>query len=159
MHLIYMEHIYTGYYADLENMKSEDSTIDSFEFMQNKLINDISAYDFLHGYFDIFAYALQRKFEYPVKVIRNRDNLLNEIVHYYCETTLSDGRKAYIDVRGITTDFDLFISEFEDFIDKENVIRNTFPIKNPWKFDEKQKNIYLTANQIIRDYVSGYKIT
>lgn len=57
---------------------------------------------FRQGVCQLFAYALNEKFEYPVFKIA-----VDRSFHIFCKS--KDG-KYYIDVRGITSDYDKFIS-------------------------------------------------
>ena len=56
---------------------------------------------FRQGVCQLFAYALNKKYKYPVFKIT-----VNGAFHIFCKA--EDG-KFYIDVRGITSDFDEFI--------------------------------------------------
>ncbi|MBE2989098.1 hypothetical protein IMK14_00255 [Sneathia sp. DSM 16630] len=77
-----------------------------------ELVNDIdsdfvldNADVFKQGVCQLFAYALNQKFNYPVFIIT-----VDERFHIFCK--LEDG-KYYIDVRGITLDFEKFIKGTE----------------------------------------------
>ncbi len=52
-------------------------------------------------------------------------------------TAIWNGITYYIDVRGITNNYDEFISEFEDFVSKEESLQYTVPVeifKNDYPF-------------------------
>ncbi len=57
---------------------------------------------FLQGSCQIFAHALQVRFGYKIYCLT-----VGHSCHYFCKT---DDEKTYIDVRGCTSDFDLFIA-------------------------------------------------
>ena len=69
----------------------------------------------LHGYCTYFAKALHEAFGYDTFAIYDG----YELIHCFCK----DG-DDYVDVRGRTADYRLFISEFEDFVDAEKSIEN-----------------------------------
>ena len=109
---------FNGFYAELESLQKELPDA-SFGFLENTDVGDYySLYDFLHGHCDEFAAALSDYYGYEIEYIIDSCNTL---VHAYCVTEVG-GDKAYIDVRGITTDADLFFEEFEAFCtyDKDN---------------------------------------
>ena len=162
--------IYTNYYKELISLnQKEDEPITDFNFMENSPIfgpnsskwnppENITPYDFLHGYCLIFALALHKKFQYSIYVIKNENNA---IVHYYCKPTYKD-KPLYIDVRGITNDFDAFADEFEDFIEKNEIFSHNTPvniekIENMIKKD-KTEAVLQTAFYIIDDQPNGYNI-
>ena len=83
--------IYTNYYKELISLnQKEDEPITDFNFMENSPIfgpnsskwnppENITPYDFLHGYCLIFALALHKKFQYPIYVIKNENNAIVHI--------------------------------------------------------------------------------
>ena len=160
--------IYTNYYEELISLNLDESEpITDFNFMEGSPIfgpngsnwqqpKNLNPYDFLHGYCHIFALALHNQFHYPIYVIKNSNN---EIVHFYCKDIFKD-KPIYIDVRGITNDFDTFANEFEDFINKQDMLlhstlANIQEIENSIKHD-KEENILQTAEYIIDDQINGY---
>jgi len=106
----------TGFFLKRDELQLQYPlrTVD-FGFMQNELCEDYSSieqaetsdlYGFLHGYCDVFAPILSRmipgsKVEYL--------HVGNSLVHAY---VVKDG--TYIDVRGMNTDWNDFIREFEE---------------------------------------------
>lgn len=58
---------------------------------------------FLQGSCQLFAYALNEYFDYDIVEIRQARGK-----HYYCQTSIN-GVTAYIDVRGMTTNWEDFI--------------------------------------------------
>lgn len=99
-----------GFYQELRDLRAEYPEAD-FAFMENIEYNP---YQFLHGYCDQFAMVLSQKFGYEIELVRNDDSL----IHAYC-TVNFQGKKAYIDVRGITTVKRLFFDEFADWLTME----------------------------------------
>lgn len=109
----------------LENIGGE------YEVYANNMCSDginrnfqISAYDFLHGCCNEFAYMLNEKYGYPVFEIKGEEG---NLIHSFARVD-TDSKHYFIDVRGITTDYSEFISEFEDWTDEETSIENTFPV-------------------------------
>ena len=101
----------SGFYKELEDFFSDGTDAD-FGFLENVPVGECYIlYDFLHGLCDQFAAALSDFYGYEIEYIIDSCELL---VHAYCVTDIG-GDKAYIDVRGITTDAELFFEEFEDF--------------------------------------------
>ena len=68
-------------------------------------ISYTSADDFRQGSCELFALALQRNYQYQVYELRDGFS-----VHCFCKTVV-DEKTAYIDVRGITFDFNAFVHE------------------------------------------------
>lgn len=99
-----------GFYAELNELRKEDSHA-SFGFLENiEVTSELNAHKFLHGFCDEFAAMLSDVFGYEIECVRNANHRL---IHAYCVSYIGD-EKAYIDVRGITTDKVLFFEEFEN---------------------------------------------
>lgn len=97
-----------GFYQEREELRRDDEAA-TFGFLDNIQVTDeSSAYNFLHGCCDEFAATLSDMFGYEIECFRNADGRL---IHAYCVSYIGD-EKAYIDVRGITTDPALFFEEF-----------------------------------------------
>ena len=104
------ENIYRGYWPQILNSDSTDFMMDEYES------TDMSAYDFLHGSCAFFAYTLAKKFGYDIILAYTLDpEYVKNFTHAYCYTTI-DGRECYFDIRGITTDEDMLLEEFEIFL-------------------------------------------
>ena len=74
---------------------------------------DKTAYIFLHGSCDIFAEQLRKTCtDYDVYRIENKNG---RPIHWYAQTNYKN-MPIYIDVRGATTSFEEFISEFRPHI-------------------------------------------
>lgn len=91
----------------------------------NSPISNLTANDFLHGFCSVFALCLHDKFNYPIHRLYSPEEVeecnateLNHssidfpFIHDFCMM----GSKL-IDVRGITTDENLFDSEFNHLYD------------------------------------------
>ena len=64
---------------------------------------------FLHGYCHIFAYALYQKFGYDIYELSNSSD---NVIHWCCISKYNE-IDVYIDVRGITSNFNEFLTEFQ----------------------------------------------
>lgn len=88
-----------------------------FEFME-KVIKDektFNLFQYLHGYCDLFAIKLKEMFpNYDLCILSSEESGL---IHSYATFTSDDGTEYYIDARGITTDKEVFFTEYEDFFD------------------------------------------
>lgn len=104
-----------GYYEELREIRKEEDCKDAdFSFLENEEYDTPnSAYDYLHGMCHDFAVALADEFGYKIETIHDDDGSL---IHAYCISKYA-GKKAYIDIRGITTNPKLFFEEFEDWLD------------------------------------------
>ena len=158
-----MEKIYTHFYNEYFSLKKEMKHVDGFYFMEHAPIfgsktdevqHHVSPYDFLHGWCDIFAFALYETFGYPIYCIKEKkqDKIA---IHYYCKPQHPDGCVA--DVRGITNDDFLFLQEFEEWLENSSYTYKVNPqtiyirIKNDY-----DKSIYKTALAIIHNNMNGY---
>lgn len=99
-----------GFYADLAELQQANANA-TFGFLKDtRVTSESSAYNFLHGSCADFAAILSDVFGYEIECVRNADHRL---IHAYCVSHIGD-EKAYIDIRGITTDPERFFSEFEN---------------------------------------------
>lgn len=111
------------------------------------------AENFLHSICHIFAYVLHQKFGYDILELQDESGCM---VHWCCVSDYK-GRELYIDVRGATTDYYEFLSEFQPSIGKN-------PLKR--KINEKDLVDYADewieegqirfANEIIEKYYNYY---
>lgn len=107
-----------GFYKELDELIEEVPEA-NFGFLENvKVTEEEHAFNFLHGYCDEFAAMLNEVYGYPIECVRRMRDVSDEtcgakLVHAYCVANLN-GKKAYIDVRGVTTDPVLFYEEFEN---------------------------------------------
>ncbi len=126
-----------GFYEELDSLL-EDYEDSDFGFLENinmpcedsvgvfdtKINRHINAYDFLHGCCNEFAYMLNEKYGYPIYEIVDHTGTL---IHSFARLD-QNNIHYFIDVRGITTDYHEFISEFEDWTDEETSIEDTFSV-------------------------------
>lgn len=106
-------------------LKKDQNTIDfkkdvDFDFMDSVefiwpdgTCENIDMYVFLHGFCDVFAYRLREKYDYDI-CFNYEDEECTQLIHAYCVCTIND-KLYYIDIRGITDDYDEFFKEFEDW--------------------------------------------
>ena len=82
----------------------------------------VYANDFLHGVCGIFALALHDQFGYPINALQwiydgdddtPSDSVWDGLVHIFCPVSVFD-QDGWVDVRGITTNWDEFCKEFDD---------------------------------------------
>lgn len=140
---------------------NKDNIIESLlEIHSNKpaaSINDeeyvyYDAEGFLHGYCHIFAYALYQKFGYEIYEISNS----SESVIHWCCISKYDGIDVYIDVRGITSNFNEFLNEFQPDIGAKPKMKIIDDIE---KYnDEWIQELLDFANELIDRYYDYYSI-
>lgn len=121
-----------GFYCELEKIRSNDPHAD-FSFLEHvKVTDDRDAYEFLHGFCDDFAAVLSEVFGYEIETVRHWEvpGLIGSLVHAYCIAELH-GETAYIDIRGITTDAELFFEEFEDEVTYDSGDDALFDLEGP----------------------------
>lgn len=112
-----------------------------------------NAHDFLMGACNLFALALHKKFGYKVYTIKHE----NQIYHYFC-ITYSKGHKIFIDVRGMTSNFEDFMlgvllpQNSEYFIHKIEINEDE-ELSEKWA-----KEGLLFANAIISKFPEFYSI-
>ena len=140
----------TGYYFcndELDFTGLEDKFLTRFSVKNGDEFDfTFSANDMLHGFCDIFAEVLAEEFNPNYQVYSLLDPSDGYLTHCYC--VMFDGyKKYYADVRGITDDFNEFISEFADFVDTEDEqeLLNAGLIV-PYNFNMAEHN---------RDYMQG----
>lgn len=110
-----MRGLKVGFYEELDELRKDYGEAD-FGFLENeKVTKEDYAFDFLHGSCDEFAAMLNEMYGYPIECVRypGDETVEGKLIHAYCVTDLH-GEKAYIDIRGITTDPVLFYEEFEN---------------------------------------------
>lgn len=151
-----MNHI--GFYEELDILREDVDEESDFGFLENEFIEDhFNAYDFLHGFCDVFAITLSNIFSYDMECIMNE----NGLVHAYCKKEI-DGRTFFIDVRGITDDYKEFIEEFGDFLDYFDI--PNYPVEGTTTMDKhisKNENFLkyeAFAKKLISNYKGYYKI-
>lgn len=121
---------------------------------------------FLHGECGIFALALNEMFGYEIWVVAfepedwgdEEDTWENRLVHVYCQKG-----DCYIDVRGITDDWDAFLDEFADELygDDEYIDVPVTDLRN-WIFESMPSETYNlfhnAAMGLIRKHYAEYQV-
>lgn len=108
---------------------------------------------FLHGSCQLFALALNKKFNYPVYELVQKDKMLHSfcIVSYKC-------KKLYIDIRGATSDFEEFMQGVY-MIDGYEYILQQRDIHEDEKLNKKWDDIgYALAQAIIEKFPTYYNL-
>ena len=111
-------------------------------------IEDYTAEVFLHGLCHIFAYALHQKFGYNVIEIKNES-----MCHWFC-ISKHNGKEVYIDVRGMTTDYEELLQEFQPEIGS-NPSRRIIEDLSEYN-DEWEEKALKFAYEIISKYYNYY---
>lgn len=104
-----------GFYEELDEIREEDEEA-CFAFLENEQVSEeVYAYQYLHGDCPDFAAMLNEVYGYSIECVRypDEDNVSGKLIHAYCVANFN-GEKAYVDVRGMTTDPVLFFEEFEN---------------------------------------------
>lgn len=145
-----------GFYENSkENSKSQFRKIINEDLTKELEDMDCIYYNaeiFLHGICHIFAYALQQRFGYDILEIKSKSGTT---VHWCC-SSIYDQKVAYIDVRGITTDYDEFLLEFQPLIG-ENPSKNKIVDSMDYE-DEWEPAGLKFANKIITKYYEYYSL-
>lgn len=149
------EKFHKGFYENMEEnivtqlLKIKDSNPKE-EFIRKGCC--YNAEMFLHGICHIFAYALHQKFGYEILELRSKSGTT---VHWCCITNYN-GREMYIDVRGITTDYDELLMEFQPNIGKNPSKTKIIDLTN--YNDEWEEEKVKFANEIITKYYNYYSV-
>lgn len=123
--------IRTGYWANVDLTNPDfDQLCNVVLFPDSSGQNEIVLYDYLHGVCSVAALALHDIFGYQILSLYDVNEAKEygikskyapgfPIIHDFCYDQKHD---VFIDVRGVISQFDVFVSEFDDFIeDSENV--------------------------------------
>lgn len=97
----------TGFWLEADEQK--DVTIDEL-FQDNDEL--IYIYEFLFEYCEAFAASLNQHFGYKVEYLYD-DN--GNLVYTYCVLNIG-GKMHYIDIRGVTDDWNEFIEKFNEYL-------------------------------------------
>ena len=155
----------TGFWEDFKTLLEEDTDTE-WGFIENasvRLNNRMyNAYNYLHGFCDIFAQCLHERYGYSMEYIfqRTGDNEDDPVVliHAYCKTVVK-GKDVYIDVRGIQGDYDVFVDEFRDFFDFDDytyTTQNDDPLPGHIYCDDLDHK--KAAEKLIEEYREYYDI-
>ena len=108
--------VHTGHYLrcnhDMRSSLSKIKFDDTFILIRDESKEECPFSDgngFLHGICNIFALALHREFGYDIYEVVDKDK---KSIHWFGLSSFNN-HPIYIDVRGATTDFDEFFSEFQ----------------------------------------------
>ena len=146
-----------GFYVKLDELNEEFEDYDySFDFLENEVsYSRITPDWFLHGNCDIFACYLHEKYGYEMKAVYEYDS--EELIHAYCTAEVNN-KTVYIDIRGITDDWNEFITEFDDWYSSDCPIE-TFEIPE-YYYESKKKNdnIFMAAKAIEYENEDFYDI-
>ena len=111
---------------------------------------DVTMYDYLHGFCDIFALRLHNEYGYDVVSVSNENG---EMIHSYCA---DDRRGEYVDIRGRTSDPREFFAEFKDWIDANDLRSCKFKQVVPVLGSHERNRLYAYTQFIVRKYASYY---
>lgn len=147
-----MKIINTGYYQD------KSTTVENFlrKYENNSFrIDSDSPYDdayiFLAGACDIFANSLFEKFHFNMCKLESTNS---EDHHYFCMIKIRN-KNIYIDVRGMTSSFEEFFSEFKfKMKDGYNIKQIDKYEKN--ESDEWEQQGKLFANEFIEQHYEWF---
>ena len=95
---------------------------------------------------------LNEKYGYQVFEIKDEEG---NLIHSFTRVD-TDSQHYFIDVRGITTDYSEFISEFEDWTDEETSIINTFPVDLLNKSERERNTPSKENREFIEKLFSDY---
>ena len=156
---------YNGFFG-IDNKEVQDAIMGEIKTENLGIENGMSVMDFLHGRCQDFAYALSEKDDrfktYNLQFIGdNRGNIavdkegtihsLSGSMHHFCKANI-DGIDYYADVRGITTDKDLFFSEYQDLIDDK---KNNGAVMQ--EFETEVNGYYIdSAKEVTNDFFNKY---
>lgn len=151
-----MQQITKGFYQykDLQNVLERIKYKDYFCEEDKEDFACGSARTYLCGNCMQFAACLEEQFEYEIYIIKSN----TKGMHAFCRKSVGE-KIYYIDVRGVTSSFDLFIQGL--LIEGEYVIRKmSFEERNDmYTEDEKYADEYRKfAERIILEYRKFYTI-
>ena len=136
-----------GFYIELDALNEKYKNYGySFNFLEYETsYNGITPDLFLHGNCDIFACYLHEKYGYEMKAVYEYNSEL--LIHAYCTAEINN-KTVCIDVRGITDDWNEFITEFDDWHSDDCIIE-TFDIPEYYlKMKRKNADIFMAAKAI-----------
>lgn len=125
-----------NFFIQRKELNSED-----YNFLEEITIKNFSLLDFLHGYCNYFSLVLHNKYGYEVMNLYDYDKTL---IHSFCIYN-----NNYIDVRGITSNLNEFLVDFEDWVTIDDFYYK--PSDNTF-IKVKDKNIYSVCEYIIEKY-------
>ena len=145
----------TGYWLEFDGQTKNVAINNLFNNDRNNY-DDIDALDqineFLYEYCEVFAVALHQHFGYKIEYLYDTNN---QLVHAYCILSIG-GKIHYIDIRGITDDWDEFIDDFKDMLPNKKRINLDIRLHSTVDYPAKNENIILNANNIATIYRQYY---
>ena len=140
-----------GFYIKLDELNEEYEDYEyDFDFLENEVsYKNITPDWFLHGNCDIFACYLHEKYGYEMEAVYEYNSKYDalQLIHAYCTAEINN-KTVYIDVRGITDDWDEFIEEFDDWYSDDCLIE-TFDVPEYYlKAKKENDNIFMAAKAI-----------
>ena len=147
-----------GFYNadDLENALRNVHYEKFFKSPDDDEFSITSADDFLCGVCTQFAVALYKALNYTPYIIESSDK---KGFHAFCQV-LQNERIYYVDVRGMTSSFEEFMSGVRQFVKGEYTISQvTQDVVDKWENDsEYHQEACAFANAMIKEYVNYYTI-
>lgn len=132
------------------NKLSYDKAIDALDMGEFRRDVPIGG-QFLHGLCMEMANAIKDTYpDWDMKVLYNKRS-----IHYYCEYTDNNGTTYYADARGITRNWNEFISEYKDelhtidrktLLEEANIRSTTCPSRYPTAYDIAKEYIKTLSN-------------
>lgn len=136
----------SGFYFDKNNIEKKLRNYFFDDVFENNESPIDTLYVFLQGACDIFAESLNKKFGYPIYKISNK--------HYYCKAK-KDNEIYYIDVRGITNDFEIFKNSlFDSNVDLQEEIL----VENEDFSNEHYEEASYYSNIVINEHPEWYDL-
>ena len=150
------ERYHKGFYIESEkNVEKHLETIKNPRNDKDTINPYLDAQIFLRGSCDLFALALNKEFGFKPYAFVPPDNK-DGLIHCFCVSSYL-GRPAYVDVRGVTTDFEELISPFEELREFEFQLI-PFDLHETEKMEADGAEIgFEFAQRIIGAYHSYYK--
>lgn len=141
-----------GFYSELDELRRDDVSA-SFGFLENlRVTSESSAFNFLHGCCDEFAAMLSDVFGYEIECVRNADGRL---IHAYCISNIGP-EKVYIDIRGITTDPELFFSEFKNELYYYSPTGSVLVEDEDGREIDAERNVWVSKNELFEGEYEGW---
>ena len=140
-----------GYYEKLRILQEKEGGGANLQIVMENEFSEkkpwLDAYNLLRSYAPDFAIALHDFLGYNIEVVNALDGRL---IHAYCVSEYA-GKKVYIDVRGITTNPELFYEEFE-YATPEHALY----YKDGVLYDEQNNVLKTVVFDDARDYMDKY---
>lgn len=150
------EHYHKGFYVEGErNVEQHLRTIENSRKDYEVIAPYFDAQIFLRGSCDLFALALNKEFGFKAYAFVPLD-YRDGVIHCFCVSSYL-GRPAYVDVRGVTTDFEELLCPFEELrrFDFQLV---PFNLEETQKLEDDSAEIgFEFAQNVIKKYRSYYE--